>query len=98
MKKTFKFRETDIEYILENTNPNVKGEPFKIQKKTMEFNTNEFYYYVFNDVNNIVEIEIINQTKDTGDKYARLTYQTISEICEGVAKKLNMKLVEKNND
>lgn len=98
MKKTFNFRETDTEYVLENTNPNAKEEPFKIQKDNMEFNTSEFYYYVFKDVDNIIEIEIINQTEDTGDKYARLTYQTINEICEGVVKKLNMKLMEKNND
>lgn len=98
MKKTFNFRETDREYVLESTNPNAKKEPFKIEKENMEFNTSEFYYYVFEDVNNIVEIEIINQTEDSGDKYARLTYQTIKEICEGVAEKLNKKLIEKNNE
>ena len=98
MKKTFNFKETDTEYVLENTNPNVKKEPFKIQKDNMVFDTSAFYYYVFEDVDNIVEIEVINQTEDSGDKYARLTYQTIKEICEGVVEKLNKKLIEKNND
>ena len=95
MKKTFNFKETDKEYILESTNPNATKEPFKIQKENMEFNTSEFYYYVFEDVNNIIEVEIINQTEDSSDKYARLTYQTIKEICEGVSEKLNAKLMEK---
>lgn len=98
MKKTFNFKETDMEYVLESTNPNAKKEPFKIQKDNMEFNTSMFYYYVFEDVDNIIEIEIINQVEDSGDKYARLTYQTIKEICEGVVEKLNMKLMEKNNE
>ena len=82
MKKTFNFIETDKEYILESTNPNVKKEPFKIEKESMEFN-------------NIIGIEIVNKTEDCGDKYARLTYQTIKEICEGVSEKLNAKLIEK---
>ena len=98
MKKTFNFRETDREYVLESTNPNAKKEPFKIKKENMEFNTSEFYYYVFEDVNNIIEIEIINQTEGSVDKYARLTYQTIKEICEGVVEKLNNKLIEKDNE
>ena len=95
MKKTFNFIETDKEYILESTNPNVKKEPFKIEKESMEFNTSEFYSYVFEDVDNIIGIEIVNKTEDCGDKYARLTYQTIKEICEGVSEKLNAKLIEK---
>ena len=94
MKKTFDFYETDKEYVLKSTNPNIKKEPFKIEKENMEFNTKEFYNYVFEDVDNIIEIEIVNMTETCGDKYARLTYQTIQEICEGVSEKLNAKLIE----
>lgn len=35
MKKTLNFKCTDEEYIVENTNPNEKKEPFKIDKKTL---------------------------------------------------------------
>ena len=50
MKKTLNFKCTDEEYIVENTNPNEKKEPFKIDKKTMEFRTMDFYEYVFADI------------------------------------------------
>ena len=50
MKKTLNFKSDETKYILENTNPNEKREPFTIEKDTMEFDTVKFYEYVFSQI------------------------------------------------
>lgn len=88
MKKTYEFKVEAEKFILVNTNPNDKGEPFSIDKKEMQFDTNKFYQYVFSDIT--TEIEIVNKA-DSDDKLAKRLYETISEISSGVMKKLNEK-------
>lgn len=90
MKKTYEFKAETEKYILVNTNPNDKGEPFTIDKKEMQFDTNKFYQYVFSDITIEMEIEIVNKA-DSDDKLAKRLYETISEISSGVMKKLNEK-------
>lgn len=90
MKKTLNFKSTDEEYILENTNPNEKKEPFKIDKKTMEFRTTDFYEYVFADIDKDMDIEIVNLISNP-DKTDKRTYSTVEEICKGVIFKMKEK-------
>lgn len=90
MKKTYEFKVEAEEFILVNTNPNDKGEPFTIDKKEIQFDTNKFYQYVFSDVTTEMEIEIVDKS-DSDDKLAKRLYETISEISSGVMKKLNEK-------
>lgn len=90
MKKTYEFKVEAEKFILVNTNPNDKGEPFTIDKKEIQFDTNKFYKYVFSDVTTEMEIEIVDKS-DSDDKLAKRLYETISEISSGVMKKLNEK-------
>lgn len=90
MKKTYEFKVGAEKFILVNTNPNDKGEPFTIDKKEIQFDTNKFYQYVFSDVTTEMEIEIVDKS-DSDDKLAKRLYETISEISSGVMKKLNEK-------
>ena len=90
MKKTYEFKAETEKFILVNKNPNDKGEPFTIDKKEMQFDTNKFYQYVFSDIITEMEIEIVNKA-DSDDKLAKRLYETISEISSGVMKKLNEK-------
>ncbi len=90
MKKTLNFKSTDEEYILENTNPNEKKDSFKINKKTMEFSTMEFYEYVFADIDKDMNIEVVNLISNP-DKTDKRTYSTVEEICKGVISKMKAK-------
>ena len=90
MKKTLNFKCTDEEYIVENTNPNEKKEPFKIDKKTMKFRTMDFYEYVFADIDKDMEIEVVNLISNP-DKADKRTYSTVDEICQGVISKMREK-------
>lgn len=90
MKKTLDFKSDDTMYILENTNPNEKREPFTIDKDTMEFNTTKFYDYVFSDMDKEVDIEVDNIVPES-DKMGQRTYSTIVEICDGVIAKMKEK-------
>lgn len=90
MKKTLNFKCTDEEYILENTNPNEKKEPFKIDKKTMEFRTTDFYEYVFADIDKDMEIEVVNLILNP-DKADKRACSTMEEICRGVISKMREK-------
>ena len=60
MKKTLNFKSDETKYILENTNPNEKREPFTIEKDTMEFDTVKFYEYVFSDIDKGLDIMVDN--------------------------------------
>ena len=90
MKKTYEFKVEAEKFILVNTNPNDKGEPFTIDKKEIQFDTIKFNQYVFSDVTTEMEIEIVDKS-DSDDKLAKRLYETISEISSGVMKKLNEK-------
>lgn len=87
MKKTYEFKVEAEKFILVNTNPNDKGEPFTIDKKEIQFDTNKFYQYVLSDVTTEMEIEIVDKS-DSDDKLAKRLYETISEISSGVMKKI----------
>lgn len=90
MKKTLNFKSNDTEYILENTNPNEKKEPFTIDMNTMEFDTTKFYEYVFSDIDKDLDIEVVNLISES-DKVSQRTYSTIVEICDGVIAKIKEK-------
>lgn len=90
MKKTFEFIVEEDKFMVVNTNPNEKKEAFEIDKREMQFDTNKFYQYVFSDVTEKMEIEIVDRSDD-GDKLAKRLYETILEISHGVVKKMNEK-------
>ncbi len=90
MKKTFNFQDDNETYILKNTNPGEKKSPFLINRESMEFDTSMFYEYVFSDINEKFEIEIVNLV-DSSDKEAQRVYGTIDEICREVMEKINKK-------
>lgn len=90
MKKTLDLKSNDTEYILVNTNPNEKRSPFTIDKSTMEFNTTEFYEYVFADIDKELDIQVNNLVPET-DKLGQRTFSTIVEICDGVNSKMKEK-------
>lgn len=96
MKKTFDFMEDEEKYILKNTNPNVKSEAFTIQKKEMQFDTNQFYQYVFADVNSKMEVDIID--KANGNDASKRIYGIILEITNSVMKQMNIKCFDDNGD
>lgn len=87
MKKTFKFTENEEKYMLINTNPNEKGDGFVIAKKDMKFDTNKFYKYVFADIKENMDIEIIDEISEDS-KAAKIVLKTIKEITEGVNEKI----------
>ncbi len=90
MRKTLNFKSDDTTYILENTNPNEKSEPFTIDKDTMEFNTTKFYEYVFSDIDKELDIKVDNTVPES-DKVGQRTYSTIVELCDGVIAKMKEK-------
>lgn len=90
MKKTFEFSKDEEKYILKNTNPNENKEPFVIYKNTMQFETQKFYEYVFEDIEDVTEICVVNSV-DVSDKEAERTCKTISEISNGVMEMMNKK-------
>lgn len=93
MKKTFDFKVGEETYILKNKNPNDKRDAFEINKNEMQFDANKFYQYVFSDINDKIEIEVIDNS-DTDDKVAKRVYNTISEIVNGVMERINAKCFE----
>jgi hypothetical protein len=90
MKRTFEFKADEEKYTLSNTNPNEKQGSFEIKKQEMQFNTKEFYQYVFSDIVVGMEVEILDRS-DPDDKAAKRVYKVISEIANGVMKKMNEK-------
>lgn len=90
MKKTFEFKANEESYTLTDTNPNNKQIPFEIIKKEMQFDTKEFYQYVFSDITEKMEIEILDKS-ETDDKAAKRLFEIISEISNGVINKMNEK-------
>lgn len=90
MKKTFEFTANEEQCILKNTNPHDKRKAFIIDKKGMQFDTNQFYQYVFSDVNTQMEVEILDKT-DGDDNAAKRFYGVISEITSGVINRMNEK-------
>ncbi len=93
MKKMFEFKAEEEKYILKNTNPNDKRDAFEISKKEMQFDTNSFYQYVFSDINDKMEVEVVDKS-DASDKAAKRVYDTISEIANAVIERLNKKCFE----
>lgn len=87
MKKSFILNKNENGYILKDTNPNRKDEPFRIGAEELKFNTEIFYDYVFKDVTMDYSIEVQNQL-DEQDKIGKIIYKTIDEIAQGVLKKI----------
>ena len=90
MNKPLDLKSNETEYILVNTNPNEKRSPFIIDKSTMEFNTTEFYEYVFADIDKELDIQVNNLVPET-DKLGQRTFSTIVEICDAVNSKMKEK-------
>ncbi|MEG0830254.1 MAG: hypothetical protein RSD88_06270 [Anaerovoracaceae bacterium] len=95
MKKTFEFTCNEKEYVIKNINPNEKREAFTIDKKEMQFDTNQFYQYVFSDVNTKIQIDIIDKTEN--DNATKRLYAVISEITSGVIDNLKQKCLVDSN-
>lgn len=96
MKKVFEFKGDDKKFILVNTNPNDKREGFEIDKEELRFDTNKFYQYVFSDITTEMQIEIVDKSEDD-DKLAKRVYRIITEIANGVMKKMNEKCFSDSN-
>ena len=94
MKKIFNFKQDENMYILENTNPGETKTSFVIDKEVLEFDSEKFYEYVFSDIEDVMEIEIINSVVDANDRAAKRVYDTIHEICQGVIEKMNEECVK----
>lgn len=97
MKKRFEFYIEDNNYILKNTNPNEKKSPFVIEKETLEFNSEKFYNYVFQDISEQMDIEVVNLLDEnslpkTEYKDAKRIYDSIEQICREVMEQMNKKL------
>lgn len=90
MKKIFEFEENTDTYILKNTNPNYVLEPFIINKNQMEFDSNLFYKYVFSDIAEEMDIQILDKTNDD-NKEAKRIYSIIQEVTNGVMCRINDK-------
>ena len=88
MKKTFEFKVEEDKYILINTNPNEKRAPFEISKHEMKFDTSKFYQYIFEDIDNLCEIKIVDMAHEN-DKDAKRVCKIVSEIVDAVIKKMN---------
>lgn len=90
MKKTFEFLEEPDRYVLKNTNPSEKKDVFYIKKDEMQFDTNLFYEYVFSDITNKMDIEILNKT-DEQNKESKRVFGVVSDITVGINEKMNEK-------
>ena len=87
MKKSFILNRNEDGYVLKDTNPNRKDEPFRIGVEELKFDTESYYDYVFKDVTMDYSIEIQNQL-DEQDKIGIIIYKTIDEIAQGVLEKI----------
>ncbi len=94
MKRAFEFKMDEERYMLISTNPNEQRAPFEIGKREMQFDTNAFYQYVFSDISTETEIEIVDKTEEN-DKVAKRICRIISEIVDGVMKKMNERVLGK---
>ena len=87
MKRSFTLNKNENSYVLKDTNPNRKDEPFTIDIEELKFDTAEFYDYVFYSVTEDFEIKIENCLGED-DKSGAIVYKTIDEIAQGVLEKL----------
>lgn len=97
MKKKFEFYIENNNYILKNTNPNEKKLPFIIERESLEFNSGKFYNYVFQDISEQMDIEVVNLVEEnsltkTEYKDAKRIYDSIEQICREVMEQMNNKL------
>lgn len=83
MKRTFILNEDDTKYMLTDTNPNTKEEPFFISKNELKFDTSAFYDYVFSRIDEDYSVEIKSELNEN-NKQGIIVYRTIDEIVQGV--------------
>lgn len=94
MTKTYKFNYIDEKYTLTYSQPGKEGDPFAIDEEKMEFDTTKFYQYVFQDVNDVINIKIDNEMND--DDIDRKQYKkgmrvlnTIEDLCKEICEGIN---------
>lgn len=87
MKKSFILNKDENGYVLKDTNPSRKDEPFRIGVEELKFDTVSFYDYVFKDVTMDYSIEIQNQL-DEQDNIGKIIYKTIDEVAQGVLERI----------
>lgn len=90
MKRAFDFIMDGEKYVLKSTNPNYKKGEFNISIVNMQFDTSEFYKYIFEDINEEMDIQI-NDKVDDSDKVGKRLCKTITEIVNQVNEKLKEK-------
>lgn len=106
MTKKYDFNYEEGRYILQYNNPNSKEEPFVIDTEDMQFDTKKFYMYIFSDVKEQINIEIINNIKmdivspEIAKKGERV-YKVIDDLCKEITKRINSECfleVERGNE
>lgn len=93
MRRIYQFSSDGRKYILESNNPNDKREKFMIDTSDMQFDTGEFYEYVFRDMTLSTEI-IINDLIVESEKKGKRVYKIINEICQGIKLKMDEQCFE----
>lgn len=96
MTKAYKFNYMDGKYTLIYSQPGKEKNSFVVDEQKMEFDTMKFYQYVFNDVNDVIDIKIVNEmNKEDIDekKYKKgiRVLSTIEELCTEICKGINEK-------
>lgn len=93
MKRTFDLVENEEQYILRNTNPNEKKEPFLIDKTELKFDSRKFYMYVFDDIEEDTELEL-NNMLNSEDKAGKRIYDVINDVLQSVMDNMKQKVFE----
>lgn len=94
MKRIYSLTYEEGKFILKNTNPNEKKEPFVINEADMEFDTFKFYEYVFSDIEEGTEIEIKVVDLVEKNNIMKRIYATIDEICSGVIREMQKNMMQ----
>lgn len=94
MTKTYNFKFEDEMYKLVFNNPEDKREPLIIDPSVMQFDTQYFYEYIFQDVNEKLVLNIENQMNEKsmdGVLYKKglRIFKVIKELGEKITEEIN---------
>lgn len=94
MTKTYNFKFEDEKYKLVFNNPEIKKEPLIIDPNFMQFDTQYFYEYIFEDVNEnlVLNIEnLMDEKSMDGTMYKKglRIFKVIKELGEKVTEEIN---------
>lgn len=94
MIKMYNFDYKEDKFVLGYTRPDVEEKKFEICVEKMELDTKGFYEFMFQDINDIIEIKINNvmdEKKIESNLYRKgmRVYRVLEELCTEIANRIN---------